>query len=297
MYKLFETGGKWYKGNLHMHTTLSDGNLSPDAATSFYKMANYDFVALTDHWVQSEQKIIDGMLFLNGCEFDTGDMVNYPIFHIVGIGMESHVSLRRLPSRNPQEIIDAITSVGGVAILAHPAWSITNPADCLALTGLSGAEIYNTVSGLPWNSRPDSSLYFDIWASQGKLFNCIAADDSHFYKGEQTRSFIMVKAKELSADSIKKALASGEFYASQGPQFKSVTIKDNVIEVTCSQVETVIFYSNTIYCSDRVKTGGTTFARYKIKPTDKYLRIELIDSNGNRAWGSPFFVNSKQNNS
>ena len=293
MYKLFETGGNWYKGNLHMHTTLSDGNLSPDAATSFYKMANYDFVALTDHWVQSEQKIIDGMLFLNGCEFDTGDMVNYPIFHIGGIGMQSHVSLRRLPSRNPQEIIDAITSAGGVAILAHPAWSITNPADCLALTGLSGAEIYNTVSGLPWNSRPDSSLYFDIWASQGKLFNCIAADDSHFYKGEQTRSFIMVKAKELSAESIKKAITSGEFYASQGPQFKSVTIKDNVLEVTCSQVETVIFYSNTIYCSDRVKTGGTTFAHYKIKPTDKYIRIELIDSKGNRAWGSPFFVNSK----
>ena len=293
MYKLFETGGNWYKGNLHMHTTLSDGNLLPDAAVSFYKKANYDFVALTDHWVQSEQKIIDGMLFLNGCEFDTGDMVNYPIFHIVGIGMQSHVSLRRLPSRNPQEIIDAITSAGGVAILAHPAWSITNPADCLALTGLSGAEIYNTVSGLPWNSRPDSSLYFDIWASQGKLFNCIATDDSHFYKGEQTRSFIMVKAKELSAESIKKAITSGEFYASQGPQFKSVTIKDNVIEVTCSPVETVIFYSNTIYCSDRVKTGGTTFARYKIKPTDKYLRIELIDSNGNRAWGSPFFVNSK----
>ena len=29
--------GKWYKGNLHMHTTCSDGHLSPEEAILIYK--------------------------------------------------------------------------------------------------------------------------------------------------------------------------------------------------------------------------------------------------------------------
>lgn len=292
MSELFDTNGTWYKGNLHMHTLRSDGQLSPKAAMKLYQKAGYDFIALTDHWIQSECETADGLLLLSGCEWDTGDMVKSPIFHIIGVGMKSKVSLKHSSSLPPQVIIDEITAANGIAILAHPAWSVTNPSDCMALNGLSGVEIYNSVSGLPWNGeRADSSLYFDIWASQRKLFRCMAADDSHTYNGEQTRSFIMVNAKELTADSIKKSIKDGNFYASQGPLFESVSINDGVIEVKCSHVETIVFYSNTIWCYDRVFTGGVNSASYEIKPTDNYVRIELIDDKGNKAWSSPIAVN------
>lgn len=288
MYKLFDTSGNWYKGNLHMHTLRSDGCLSPREAIQLYQEAGYNFVALTDHWSQSEQEVTDQILVLSGCEWNTGDMVKYPIFHIVGVGMESKVLLKRSISLKPQEIIDAINKANGLAILAHPAWSVTNPSDCLSLKGLCGVEVYNSVSGLPWNGgRSDSSLYFDIWASQRKFFRCIAADDSHSYSGEQTRSFIMVNAKELSADSIKRSIRNGNFYASQGPQFQSISIDNNTIKVVCSHVETIIFNSNTVWCNDRVNTGGADCASYQIKPTDRYVRITLIDSAGRKAWCSP----------
>lgn len=290
MRSIIDAGGTRYKGNLHMHTTLSDGSLSPQKAAELYRKAGYDFIALTDHWVQSKTEDYDGMLMLPGCEFDTGDMLTSPVYHIVGAGMGAEVKLKRDHTRSPQAIIDAVNAAGGAAILAHPAWSVTIPELCMGLEGLSGTEIYNSVSGLPWNARPDSSVYIDIWAAQGKLFRCTAADDSHGYNGEQTMSFIMLKAEELTREGIVAALKKGDFYASQGPLFESVTLEGGDVKVKCSKVETVVFYSNTVWCEDRVITGGVTGAEYHVKPTDRYLRVELIDSEGRRAWCSPFAV-------
>lgn len=51
-----EYGRKWYKGNLHTHTTNSDGRLAPEVVINLYKEAGYDFLALTDHWVFGEQQ-------------------------------------------------------------------------------------------------------------------------------------------------------------------------------------------------------------------------------------------------
>lgn len=292
MHSLLKSDGNWFKGNLHAHTTCSDGRLSPEEVIKQYRKSGYDFLALTDHWVQSETKCREELLLLGGCEWDTGDMIQYPIYHIVGIGMNLPVKLERIPSQHPQVLIDAIRKAGGIPILAHPAWSLANPTDCLNLEGLGGVEIYNSLSNTPWNGRrADSGLYIDLWASRGKLFNCMAADDSHFYTGEQTRSFLLVNANELSADSIKKAILKGDFYASQGPEFHSIIMDKDRIEVTCSPVQTIVFYSNTVWCSDRVTTGGVTSATYQIKPTDQYVRIELIDAKGNMAWCSPFSVN------
>lgn len=294
MSSLFNPDGLWFKGNLHMHTTLSDGKLSPEASTALYKKAGYQFVALTDHWIQSKIHQTDDFLVLSGCEWDTGNGGN-PVFHIIGAGMENQVLLRRSDKEKlgPQDVINAIKNAGGIAILAHPAWSVTNPDDCMTLKGLAGIEIFNSISELPWNGRrADSGLYVDICATQGVLFNCFAADDSHYYEGEQTHSFIMVKAPELSAHALKKAILNGDFYASQGPLLESVTIERDVVQVRCSNVKTAVFYSNTVWCSDRVTTGGVDFAAYRIKPTDRYVRIELIDFNGRMAWSSPFSVNA-----
>lgn len=292
MKELYDTSGSWYKGNLHMHTTMSDGILTPEEAFKIYQAAGYDFIAITDHWIQSKSKMIENCLVLAGCEFDTGDMIHTPMFHILGIGMNEPVLLKRSQTPSPQAIINAINDAGGIAILAHPAWSVNNPLDCMALKGLASAEIYNSISTLPWNGRrSDSSLYFDLWASQGKFVNCIAADDCHYYNGEQTRSFIMVNAKDLSADSIKESISKGNFYASQGPLFESIQLNDYAINVRCSQVESITFYSNTVWCKDRVTMGSVRNASYEIKPTDKYVRVELIDKNGNMAWSSPIPVN------
>jgi len=45
----FQLPGRWYRGNLHTHTTNSDGALSPAQVAAWYCGHGYHFVALTDH--------------------------------------------------------------------------------------------------------------------------------------------------------------------------------------------------------------------------------------------------------
>lgn len=50
----FDERRKWYRGNLHTHTTVSDGRYTPEEAIALYQRMGYDFLALTDHWKLSQ---------------------------------------------------------------------------------------------------------------------------------------------------------------------------------------------------------------------------------------------------
>ena len=41
--------GKFYKANLHMHTTISDGAWTPEQAKAEYQKQGYSILAYTDH--------------------------------------------------------------------------------------------------------------------------------------------------------------------------------------------------------------------------------------------------------
>ena len=47
--KLFTEDGRFLKGNLHAHTTISDGRVSASESIRRYREAGYDFLAITDH--------------------------------------------------------------------------------------------------------------------------------------------------------------------------------------------------------------------------------------------------------
>ena len=42
-------GSSWWKGNVHMHTLLSDGGVFPAEAAALYKRLGFNFIVLTDH--------------------------------------------------------------------------------------------------------------------------------------------------------------------------------------------------------------------------------------------------------
>ena len=46
---LLPESGTFYKANLHCHTNLSDGHLSPEEVKRIYKEQGYSIVAYTDH--------------------------------------------------------------------------------------------------------------------------------------------------------------------------------------------------------------------------------------------------------
>ena len=43
------SGTQWYKGNIHTHTTESDGDEDPHKVASWYRRHGYDFLVLSDH--------------------------------------------------------------------------------------------------------------------------------------------------------------------------------------------------------------------------------------------------------
>ena len=47
----FENPGKFWRGNIHTHSNLSDGLLDPGEVCRRYKNQGYDFISVTDHFI------------------------------------------------------------------------------------------------------------------------------------------------------------------------------------------------------------------------------------------------------
>ena len=279
-------GNKRYKVALHQHTTLSDGKKTPEEMVAIYKAAGYDAVAITDHWRYYPSGRIDGVTVISGCEYNMGasDTIK-GVMHIVGIGMKRDPKLNKDMSR--QEIIDGIRNAGGMAILAHPAWSLNTPEDALSLHGFSATEIYNSVSDVNQSSRPYSGYFVDILANRGMTLPLIATDDAHYYEGEdETKAFIMVRAESDSAEDILAAIEKGDYYATEGPEVH-FRREGNKMIIDSSECVMLNFLSNSSWAPDKIVRGeGLTHAEYEIKDWDRWVRAEVTDKDGRCGWSS-----------
>jgi hypothetical protein len=285
--KLFSESLPFYKGNFHCHTTHSDGQLDPQAAVRFYADAGYDILSVTDHRTVTRVRG-SRLLLIPGIELDyvlPGQWV-----HILGLGMDKGISARWNASGTPQDGIDLINSMGGIAVLAHPAWSLNTPAFIRSLSGLAGVEIWNSISTLPLNGdRADSSSLLDVaWASGGELLPVFANDDSHAYRDEAGVAATMVQADALSEEAVMAALRAGRFYATTDPEIRQIEVLNGEVAVHCSPAECVIFYTDSPWADGRtVISHGLTECRYHIQRNDHFVRIEVRDSAGRKAWSSP----------
>ena len=285
--KLIDASKRYYKGNTHAHTTRSDGVKSPGEVMRMFRDAGYEFLVLTDHWTPGPTQDFDGMLVLSGAEYD----FSFPeqVLHIVGVFPDETAAKGFSHEMDYPEVIGRINAQGGAAILCHPAWSLNTPEMIRSVQGVCAAEIYNSISGSPWNAlRADSSVLLDIVAAGGRCIPQIAADDCHFYTGEQLMSYIMLQADELTSEGVIAALKRGSFYATQGPQFIDAELTDTELIVRTSPVNRCSFISNLVYVAGRCRMGeGMVENVYRLQPGERFIRCEIEDSEGRRAWLSP----------
>lgn len=278
-------GNRWCKVGLHTHTTRSDGRATPEEAAAIYKAAGYDAIALTDHWVYHGQDEIAGLKIISGCEYNVGSNNTIgDVMHIVGIGMREDPKLDRATARR-QFVIDAIHACGGLAILAHPAWSLNTPQEALRLHRFDGVEIYNTVSDKGQSSRPYSGYFVDVLANMGDAYPLIAADDTHMYGDvDNCKAWIMVRTDDDSVEGILDAIRRGDFYATQGPELHVRREGDRVI-AECSECVTIDFLSNSSWVADKMTRGEKlNHAEYTIKAWEEWVRVEVCDDQGRFAW-------------
>lgn len=282
------------KVGLHIHTTRSDGRRTPDEVAALYRAAGYDAIAMTDHWAWHCSGELGGLKLISGAEYDIGcadpcgvcgDSCG-GVYHIVALGCTEEPAVTH--EMTAAEIADAIHRCGGLAVLAHPAWSLNDPAVVADQTFFDATEIYNTVSGVHSSFRPESGAFCDLLACRGVTFPLLATDDAHYYDGtDNTRSFICAHAPD---GDIAAAIRRQDFYASQGPQIY-LQRDGSHFYVDCTPAETIIFITNTVWARGRVTRGhGLTHAEYTVSSgdgrSDRFVRAEVIDADGNRAWSN-----------
>ena len=278
------------KLGLHHHTSLSDGKLTPEETSSKYRDAGYDAIAITDHWKFGPGGNLSSLPILPGGEYHTGFRDGQEgVYHILCLLPEREPVLDKTMS--PQQIIDGIHDAGGLAILAHPAWSLNSPEKISALRNIDGLEIFNTVSDRGFSRRGDASLIIDLLASEGYLYPLLAADDSHYYEESGNRAdsctaFIMVQCQSLEPSVLKDAIRCGNFYASTGPEIH-LSVSNGIAAVDCSEATEIVFLSNFVFSQGRVITGeAITHGEYTIQQGETFLRAYVTDKYGKRAWSN-----------
>jgi len=282
-------GKKRMKLGLHIHTTDSDGRVTPEQAAKTYRDAGYDAIAITDHWKWRGSGELEGLRIISGCEYNIGgnDTAAEGVFHLVALGAGEEPQI--IDKNDPVKIIEAVQKAGGGVVLGHPAWSLNTVDHFKLVKGVIATEIYNTVSGLHASNRPDSSAIVDLAANQGVYYPLIATDDAHYYDGDQCVSYVMLDVtdgKMTDADIIRK-IAEGEFYATQGPEVHMARRDDGVVEVKCSPVNRISFYSQTAWVRERNVWGeNLTSAEYYPNEFERWLRVEVTDGDGKRAWSN-----------
>ena len=106
------------RGNLHMHTHLSDGTRSHAEIARIAAEAGLDFVVVTDHNVYQpgHDAWLEGVLLLVGEEVH--DPERQPqSSHL--LCFDIHADVAGLAA-DPQAVIDAVAAQGGFTFLAHP---------------------------------------------------------------------------------------------------------------------------------------------------------------------------------
>jgi len=291
----FAADGHWFKGNLHVHTTNSDGELSPQHTVDLYARYGYDFLAITDHGRVTDTTELDGrgMLLLEGAELGLPAASLGQSYHVVVLGLKDECSLPE--GAAAQDALAAIQAQAELVFIAHPYWSSLTLADLLAIEGYDGIEVFNTTC-LRGIGRGHSEPHWDALLARGRRVLGTAVDDAHFHYWDAMGGWIMLKAPELSRRAVISAIKTGAFYASSGPEIRNVVIAGDTVHVECSPAVTVALVvagPGRGWTTDRLglrKRGELiTEAELPLDAAGNWpFRIEVTDAHGNRAWTNPF---------
>nr|WP_294504688.1 CehA/McbA family metallohydrolase [uncultured Rhodopila sp.] len=292
----FAAPGRFYKGNLHTHSTRSDGARAPADVCAAYREAGYDFLALSDHFMEKFGfPITDTRAFRTG-RFTTliGAEVHAPatelgdLWHILAIGLPLDFKPTADGESGPA-LAARCLAAGAFVTIAHPAWYGLTIADAETIAGAHAVEVYNHTSAVR-TDRGDGWGLLDALLARGHRLTACATDDAHFKCNDFFGGWMMVKADSLESEALLAALRDGRSYATQGPEIHAIAVDGEDVVVECSPASSVILLG-------RGTAAAVVFgpdlrqARLKLdclKPGG-YGRIVVTDAAGKRAWSQPFW--------
>lgn len=311
------------RGNLHSHTTNSDGRLSPAEAVRAFREHGYDFLCLSEHDLYtdySDELGGEGLVILPGLEAsaylyaDEGESVRLKCHHMHGIlgtdemvaGAERRLShgerlepVRCHGSWDGAEVARALAaelSARGCAVTYnHPIWSRVDPEEFCGVEGYFALEIFNYDTVNESGTGRDTT-YWDLMLRHGRRVWGLATDDNHDggLFDDAFGGWVVVCAERRTRDAIVRALLAGEYYSSSGPELVNWGVEGERVWVECSPCERV-----NLVAGGPVNAGSTviapagetvTRAEFALGGGETYLRVECVDARGRVAWSNPVFA-------
>ena len=306
----FKQPGRFWRGNLHTHSTLSDGHLGPQDVCNAYAEAGYDFLTLSEHFVK----------FYGWPVADTRPMRSNSFTTILGaelhapktsVGEFWHILATGLPldfepctdGETGADVARRAAKAGAFVTIAHPSWSQLNIEDGRSIEVADAVEIYNHGCARE-TDRGEGWYLMDELLNEGRRLTAIATDDAHFHDHDHDAfgGWIQVKAESLDPDALLGAIKAGNFYSSQGPQIHHVELEGDELTIECSPVDSIAVMggtSRTVTRTARAITRITLNISKLTNPVDDgwhpadpspWLRVAVIDHAGKRAWTNPFWL-------
>jgi predicted metal-dependent phosphoesterase TrpH len=300
----FSAPGRFWRGNLHTHSNLSDGALPLDDVVNRYKAVGYDFVMMSEHFISHFNWPIADTRHLRSETFTTilGAELHAPVtsagelWHIVAAGLPLDFPPPSKQETGP-ELARRAVAAGAFVAIAHPSWSRYTIEDGRALSCAHAVEIYNHGCTIE-NDLGEGFYLLDQLLNEEHQLSAIATDDAHFKTPDHFGGWVHVKAENLSPEALLAALKKGHHYSSQGPHFFDIRMEGKYIEIKTSPVDTI-----TVVCGNSrtcVKTGrAITSAQFDLatletgwlleKPSP-WIRVTAIDNAGKKAWSNPIWL-------
>jgi hypothetical protein len=295
----FDKPGAWWRGNLHTHSTVSDGKRTPAEVIATYREQGYDFIALTDHFmerfgfpvVDTSEFRDDGFTTLFGAELHGPALSHGDIWHIVAAGLPLDFT-PAAPGETGPEIAARAQAAGAFVGIAHPAWYTLTLEDARTIAPFADAvEVYNHTCRHD-NDRGDGWYLSDQLAMVlDRPLLAYAADDAHFNtRPDFFGGWVWVKAESRTPEALLAALKTGAYYSSQGPQIHDVRREGDEMVIATSPVAE-IYISGAGSKNRSIQRSLVTGARLPLdRFSGSWARVTVVDFAGRRAWTSPFMV-------
>ncbi|MCQ2461967.1 MAG: PHP domain-containing protein [Clostridia bacterium] len=324
---LISDKGRFYKANLHSHSTVSDGELTPEQMKKMYTEQGYSIIAFTDHcrFVTHNELTDESFLALNGVE-NAADETGKSWMHnrccdICFIALSSDRILHPMQDENnvtgngeyaaynPSYCSEDINRMiahgvknGFFVTYNHPTWSLENFERYMSYSGMHAMEIFNTSSAIDGYNEYNPDIYDDMLRG-GKRIYCLATDDNH-NRAPGTKhwdsfgGFTMIKSPSLKYEDVTAALLNGDFYASRGAVINALWLDtdDCTVHIECEKAKKIICTRGgrrlrAVYAEEQ-KTEYLDHVYFSINKDDVYFRFTVIDENGNTADTNAYFIDS-----
>lgn len=298
----FTAPGRFWRGNLHTHSTRSDGALSPKEVCRRYQAEGYDFIALTDHFIgHYDYPITDttpyrtgGFTTLLGAELHSDAMDNGEMWHILAVGLPPDFNPPDAPDLTPRpgmetasDLAQRARDAGAFVAIVHPEWSGLSLPDARRITAAHAVEVYNHGCQVDCD-RAHGFWHLDRLLEEGRDLAVCATDDAHFSTPDAFGGWTMVKAEENTPEALLAALRAGQCYASTGPYIHDVVWADDHVTVRCSPASTIIV-QGAGSATSAVHGNGMAKATVPLKrvANGNWMRLTVVDQLGRRAWTNP----------